>query len=61
MHLSRRRNVLFFAEKTLRPGDGERWAYQAGRRSIARPCCEQLLLMIVATWEHSMGAQASHR
>jgi len=25
MHLSRRRNVLFFAEKTLRPGDGERW------------------------------------
>jgi hypothetical protein len=24
MHLSRRRNVLFFAEKTLRPGDGER-------------------------------------
>ncbi len=28
---------------------------------IARPCCEQLLLMIVATGEHSMGAQASHR
>jgi hypothetical protein len=25
MHLSRRRNVLFFAEKTLRLGDGERW------------------------------------
>ena len=25
MHLSRRRNVLFFAEKTFRPGDGERW------------------------------------
>jgi hypothetical protein len=24
MHLSRRSNVLFFAEKTLRPGDGER-------------------------------------
>jgi hypothetical protein len=24
MHLSRRRNVLFFAEKTLRPGDGKR-------------------------------------
>jgi hypothetical protein len=26
MHLSSRHNVLFFAEKTLRPGDGERWA-----------------------------------
>jgi hypothetical protein len=25
MHLSRRRNILFFAEQTLRPGDGERW------------------------------------
>ena len=24
MHLSRRRNVIFFAEHTLRPGDGER-------------------------------------
>lgn len=27
MHLSRRRNVLFFAEKILRPGDGERYLY----------------------------------
>jgi hypothetical protein len=25
MHLSRRRKVIFFAEYTLRPGDGERW------------------------------------
>jgi hypothetical protein len=25
MHLSRRRNVIFFAEKTLRPGDGKRY------------------------------------
>jgi hypothetical protein len=27
MHLSRRRNVLFFAEKTLQPGDGERYPF----------------------------------
>jgi hypothetical protein len=27
MHLSRRRNVIFFAEKTLRPGDGQRYPY----------------------------------
>ena len=36
MHLSCRRNVLFFAEKTLRPGDGERWANEW--------TCERLLL-----------------
>jgi hypothetical protein len=24
MHLSRRRKIFFFAERTLRPGDGER-------------------------------------
>jgi hypothetical protein len=26
MHLSRHRKVVFSAEHTLRPGDGERWA-----------------------------------
>ena len=25
MHLSRHRKVIFVAERTLRPGDGERW------------------------------------
>jgi hypothetical protein len=30
MHLSRRRNVLFFAEKTMRPGDGERYTANEG-------------------------------
>jgi hypothetical protein len=35
MHLSRRRNVLFFAEKTLRPGDGERWADKAPKAEVA--------------------------
>jgi hypothetical protein len=34
MHLSRRRNVLFFAEKTLRPGDGER---SKDRKTKPRP------------------------
>jgi hypothetical protein len=31
MHLSRRRNVIFFAENTLRPGDGKRYPYLANR------------------------------
>jgi hypothetical protein len=25
MHLSRLHQAIFFAERTLRPGDGERW------------------------------------
>ncbi len=26
MHLSRHHKAIYFAEHTLRPGDGERWA-----------------------------------
>jgi hypothetical protein len=40
MHLIRRRNVLFFAEKTLRPGDGERskdWQAKPRNSTFALP------------------------
>ena len=35
MHLCRHRKLIFFAENTLRPGDGERWPYAKSMRPAA--------------------------
>jgi hypothetical protein len=59
MHPTRCRD-LGLSRRLLQAGDGA-LADQRWRSSIARRCCEQLLLMIVVMGEHSMGAQASHR